>query len=56
MKKYKIYFASYPFNINEIPVENEIIISNNLDEAIKILENKYKNTVEVFEKLCKEVY
>lgn len=57
MKEYKIYYEYYPFDVEELNPQYEIIKAENLDEAfIKLEEMKGKGKIEIFRYVAKKYY
>jgi len=56
MKKYKILYEFYPFNMDNLHPKSEIVEAENLKTAIKIIKNKYGDKIEIFEYAAKKFY
>jgi len=56
MKTYKILYAWYPFNVETVVPEKEMIEAENLGEAFKIVREKYGEDVEIFKAAARKYY
>jgi len=56
MKTYKILFAYYPFNVETIVPEKEMVEAENLGEAFSIVRKKYGEDVEIFTMAARKYY
>jgi hypothetical protein len=57
MKKYTLFYAYYPFDMETVNPLREDITANNLNEAIKKLKkNKGEEEIEVFEGPARKHY
>lgn len=57
MKKYKIAFEYYPFNVEDLVPKLETVEADSLEEAFsKLEESKGKGTIEIFKEPAKKQY
>lgn len=56
MKKYKIPYAAYPFNMEELLLEWEYVEAETLEEAFEIVEKKYNGSIEIFKAVARKYY
>jgi hypothetical protein len=56
MKKYKILFAHYPFNVEGLVPESEIVEAESLEKAFEIMEAKYGDSIEIFKQPARKFY
>lgn len=56
MKEYRIPYAAYPFDVEDFTLEWEFVNANTLTEAIEIVRDKYKDSVEIFESPARKHY
>lgn len=56
MKIYKIAYATYPFNMEDVIPEFEMVRAENLEEAFIMVEEKYGDSIEIFKAQAKKYY
>lgn len=56
MKTYKILFAFYPFNMETVVPDKEVVEAENLGEAFRIVREKYGEDVEIFKVAARKYY
>jgi hypothetical protein len=59
MKKYRIPYAAYPFNMDDVVAfgpDWEEVEANSLDEALVNVREKYKDSIEIFESSARKHY
>jgi len=56
MKTYKIAYAFYPFNMENLTPEVDYVTAENLNEAFAKVEEKYGDSVEIFTAAAKKYY
>ena len=55
MKKFRIIYEFYPFQVGRYPYEHEDIEADTLDNAIYILRKKYGDKIEIFKNQSKQI-
>jgi len=56
MKTYKILYATYPFNMEDLKPESEMVEAKNLEEAFIKMCEKYGDTIEIFKAPARKFY
>lgn len=55
MKKFRIFYAKYPFNMDTLSPKSETVEADSLEDAIQKMKDKYGNSIEIFERISKEI-
>lgn len=56
MRDYTIFFAFYPFNMENLEPEKETINANSLEDAFKSMEDRYGDRIEIFKEPARKFY
>ena len=56
MKTYKILYATYPFNVETVRPESELVEAKNLEEAFEKMVEKHGDSIEIFKAPARKFY
>jgi len=56
MKTYRIAYATYPFNMENLRPEFELVKAKNLTQAFEKMKKKYGDKIEIFEAPARKFY
>ena len=56
MQIYKISYSTYPFNMETVSPDVEIVEAENLEEAFSKVEEKYGDSIEIFKAPARKYY
>ena len=56
MKNYKIFYARYPFNMETVKPQFEIVEAKNLQDAFDKMKDMYGTSIEIFREAARKFY